>query len=183
MEELLEALDPERAEHRAFRWIIERLGAIEANQETEMADLSGLTAALDQIGTDVAQEAADTEAALAALAATIATLTAGQISQATIDTLTAQANAADAAVQAVDAAAKAANPPAVVTPPAFVQGTNADGTPMVDANGNPVDASGNLPSGLPGTGVPFVQGTNADGTPMVDGTGNPVDQNGNPPAA
>jgi ABC-type transporter Mla subunit MlaD len=147
MEEILEALDPDRAEHRAFRWIIEELGEIKQqiadNRENEMADLSGLTAALNQIGTDIAAEATDTEAALAALQATIATLTAGQISQATIDTLTAQATAADAAVQAVDAAAKAANPPAVVTPPAFVQGTNADGTPMVDASGNPVDQNGN----------------------------------------
>src|ERR1019366_7743462 len=117
MQELVEALDPDRAEHRAFRWIIERLGVIEANQETEMADLSGLTAALNQIGTDVAQEAADTEAALPALQATIATLTAGQISQATIDTLTAQATAADAAVQAVGAAAKAANRPVGGTGP------------------------------------------------------------------
>jgi multidrug resistance efflux pump len=146
MQEILEALDPDRAEHRAFRWIIERLGVIEANQENEMADLSGLTAALNQIGTDIAAEAADTTAAFAALQATIAGLSVGTISQAQIDTLTAQATAADAAVQAVDAAAKAANPPAVVTPPpppAWVQGTNADGTPMVDAAGNPVDQNGN----------------------------------------
>lgn len=77
-----------------------------------MADLSNLTAALDQLGTDVASAAADVTAKLDELLADIAALEPGNITQDQIDALTAKATAADEAVQAIDTAANGANPPA-----------------------------------------------------------------------
>jgi hypothetical protein len=83
-----------------------------------MADLTNLSAALDQLGTDIATEATDVETKLQALLDAIAGLSVGSITQAQIDDLTTKAAAADAAVQAVDAAANAANPPAAPVVPA-----------------------------------------------------------------
>ena len=94
--------------------------------------------------------------------------------QAEIDSLVAQ-------VKAATDAAKAANPkpapaPSPVPAPAsdFTQGHNADGTPMVGADGKPVDQAGHPePSDAPAP-APFVQGHNADGSPMVGADGHPL---------
>jgi hypothetical protein len=90
---------------------------------------------------DAAQADATTRvnATVTAAAADIATRTQelqDALGQAVTQSMVDHATAIGTAIGTIDA-------PAAATPPAFVQGTNADGTPMVDANGNPVDQNGN----------------------------------------
>jgi hypothetical protein len=116
-----------------------------------------MQAALSADDTAQADATARVNATVADAATQISTLTAeltaalGQtVTQAMVD----HATAIGAAIGTIDA------PAAVVPPPAFVQGTNADGTPMVDANGNPVDQNGN-----PAPAAPAAGGTIQGGTP------------------
>ena len=92
----------ELAQLASIRRLIRREG------DRTMASLDALTAAVAEIGTDVAQAAADVTAAIDDLKAQIAALSEGQITQDQIDALTASVTTADSAVDALDASVKPA---------------------------------------------------------------------------
>lgn len=100
-----------------------------------------LAAALSADDSAIADATTRVNASVADAAAQITTLTAelqAALGQVVTQSMVDHATAIGAAVGSID-------PAAVVTPPpGFVQGTNADGTPMVDpVTGAPVDANGN----------------------------------------
>jgi hypothetical protein len=131
-------------EHR--RRIEERLDRfISAVEDATAAIVSGsqvLGETQMSIDALTASIAAQTTAVSALTAAVAGAGTAGAgITQASVDTAQAGVDSNTAAIAAATAAL--APTTGTTTPPAFVQGTNPDGTPMVDANGNPVDQNGN----------------------------------------
>lgn len=106
--------EDEQIERAVLRWIVSTLNAIgdmvHESKEREihiMADLTALSAALDELGADIGTLVPDVQALVDAVNA----LVAGNIPQATIDDLVAKATAVDVALDAVDASVKAAIPP------------------------------------------------------------------------
>jgi hypothetical protein len=126
--------DPETRHRQRVEERLERF--IQAVEDNSVAQ-RGLAMSIDAL-----------DAAVAAQTTAITALTAAASAPppATQAQLDATATAVAGNTTAIEAATASLTPvvvPPVVPAPVFVQGTNPDGSPMVDANGVPVDANGN----------------------------------------
>jgi hypothetical protein len=126
--------DPEARHRQRIEERLERF--IQAVEDNSVAQ-RGLAMSIDALDAAVAAQTT------AITALTAAAATPPPATQAQLD---ATASAIAGNTTAIEAATASLTPAAAVVSPvaaAFVQGTNPDGSPMVDANGVPVDANGN----------------------------------------
>lgn len=132
--------------------LVERIGKMAQDITQLTADLASLTSDAQAASARVALDLADLHNQIADLQRQVSSLTAGTITQAQIDSLDAAAKAADATLIGIDPTiipvpvpdpAPAPDPVPAPIPSPFVQGTNPDGTLMVDPiTGVPVDQNG-----------------------------------------